>query len=352
MNKWCFNKKYFNEKIMEGNLVLQKYDKGTLIYDDAKDMVLVFDKILKKKNIPELYITKDDFYNYCERLTHFFNKALEKISLEQWEELKDVCCDVPKSRFKNISSNVLPKNNTYVVNEVLKLYRKIDKEAYDAAYQIVNNDVSLINISKTDDINNCWCFLCGYLKLPFVNISANKDYKYVALAHELRHATDYYLHNINGTNIDEVSSIYTEILMVDEVSKYTDCYNLACPRINHTTLCMLNLISCIDALMRFEKLGCRVTLNNISLILDIDNDKELTAKYLLLKNKGILGLYNYVVSTLMAVYFRDEYYNGNKKIVNENIKQLLLGKEYSLNFDIWKDKYVDYVKEVKTFVKK
>ncbi len=352
MSNWHFNRAFLKQKIAEGKLAIQRCEKNSDMYKDAQCMIKNFDTILKRKSMTEDKITRNDYYNYCDILSDTFNQTLDLISLDEWRQLKAMCEVLPKKHIENVDSHILPSKDDVVINKTLKLFKKIDYNTYGAVYKIVHNDINLINILKKNRIEDNWCFLCGYLKLPFVNVSSSNDYKYISLTHELRHAADYYLYGPTSTNVCELSSIYSEILMADEINKHFDCPNVYYNRINYVTSQMLRLISYVDALIRFERSGRRITSNNCNTILDIYDDKELTAKYIFLKNNGILSLYDYIVSTLMAVYFREEYYNGNKDMVNENIKQLLLGKDYNPNFGILGDRYVDYIKEVKTLSKK
>lgn len=352
MNKWRFNKKFLKEKIAEGKLVLQTCDKNTDIYQDAKIMVDHFEIALGKKEETPIKKKKVDTSTMINNLDKIFNEALRLISLEDWESLKNVCQYIPKFKFNNTNSNLLPNKDLYVVEASLDLFKRIDHQAYDAALKIVYNDQNLINILNKNDIDNNYCWFCNYLDLPFVNVSAKHDCKYIFLAHELRHAINFYLYGSINSNLIELPSIYSEMLMADYINKYYNCPKLYYDRINYISNQTKRLVPYIDILMRFDEAGRKLTIDNFDKVLDVRNNEDRIKKYALLTNRVHLSLYNYIVSTLISTFFREEYHNGNKKIVNEKMEQLLLSTNYKLNYNKLEDKYIDYLKEVKTLSKK
>lgn len=352
MDKWHFNEKFLKDKIAEGKLVLKKFDKDTNIYKDAKMMVEQFEFLLGKDSKKSFKSINESFESQLNNLNRVLNKSLNLIQLYEWKSLKNLCQNVPQYNFERINSNLLPKNNKYAINASLEMFKKIDFSIYEATFSIVNNKTQLINLLNSKSNNDNCCVLCEYLKLPFVYVSAQDDWKYIVLSHELRHAADYYLYKVHNSNLTEVSSIYSEMIMCDEINKFYECPNIYNSRINLFSGQIKKIIPYIEMLIRFDNCERELTLHNYEKILNISSEKDFKNKYSLLIDEKHITLYDYIISTLCAISFREEYYKGNKEVINKKMKHLLLGSNYKLNYDNLQNKYVNYVKEVKKLSKK
>lgn len=349
MNKYRFNEEFLKEKIKEGKLVLKIYNSDTKLYKSAANMVKEFEKILgcEQKKISKNASLEDKI----NAVNHSLNINLNLITLTEWKKLKELCEYMPRMSFKKCNSSQLSKKNSKAVQEVLKFYEELDFSVYESILAILDHEYQLINIDSKKAVkktNKDFSYECSYLNAPFVNVSSKDDMKYLALTHELRHAADYYIYPENNSLIYELPAIYSEILFADKINnKNKKCYPLYNERINYTCTIMKHVIGYIDFLEKYDAYGRKLTLKNYKTILDNDNESILKNKIGLILKENYKGMYNYIMSTLYSVKLREEYYNGNKNKINNELKDVLAGKKIDFNYEELGDKFIDYIKYVK-----
>lgn len=349
MNRWSFNREFLKEKIKEGNLALQATDKNSEVYRSAQAMVIEFEDFLGREELP-ITIKKKNLEEMLNYLNHSLNINLNIIRMGDWEKIKELCKYAPKLKFKKYNSSFLPKDNDYVIKEILNFYKMTDRKTYEAVLNIIKHEYSLINIkSESDRPKNDLNFCCSYLSLPFVNVSTKNDLRYVILAHELRHAADYYLyHNQKNAILNELSAIYSEILFTDYISKYSSLnksFYLYNERVNNIGIKMKFLFYYIEIFEEFDKCGRKLTARNYKDVLGVNTEKEFEKRANILLKEKYMSFYDYVMSMLYALQLREEYYNGNKK-VNDKIEQILLGDEIDFDVNILEDKFIKHAKYV------
>lgn len=346
MNKYHFNEDFLNKKIAEGKLVLKTFDSNSQIYKSAKSMIKEFESFLNKKTI--IFNNYESIEEKLNKVNHCLNINLNLITLDEWKRLKELCEYMPKMNFKKCNSTYLSKNDSNAVAEVLDFYKELDTNVYESIVAILEHEYKLVNINHKNSNEN-FSFECSYLKLPFVNVSSKNDMKYLVLAHELRHAADYYTNPKIDTLFCELSAIYSEILFADKInSKDKKCYPLYNERINYTCKIMKNLIGYIDFLEKYDKYGRKLTLKNYKYILDVNNEDLLIKKSDILIKEKYMNIYDYIMSMLYAIKLREDYYNGNKDAINNELTNILSGKKIDFNYEELGDKFIDYVKYVKT----
>lgn len=345
MNKYHFNETFLKEKIEEGKLVLKTYDSDSQIYKSAGMMIRSFEEFLNEKTIN--FYDDNSIEEKLNRINHSLNINLNLVTLDEWKKLKELCECMPKMNFKKCNSKCLSTNNSNVVKEVLNFYKDLDTNIYEAILAIFEHEYKLVNINPKNS-NTDLSFGCDYLSLPFVNVSAKNDMKYIVLAHELRHAANYYLNPQNESLYGELSSIYSEILFTDKLnSKDKNCYPLYNERINYTCQIMKELIGYINFLEKYDKYGRKLTLRNYKYILNVNNEDLLFAKAEVLIKQKYMIIYDYIMSLLYAIKLREKYYNGDKKAINEELRNILIGQKIDFNYEKLGDKFIDYVKYVK-----
>lgn len=351
MKKWRFNEEFLKQKIVEGNIVLQKNENNCKMNQNVKKMIDAFECFLDNEKTESKVLPNNinyDLIDMINNLNNSINKNLNNVKLEEWLALKEMSKYFPKIKFEKYNSSLLPKSDEKLVSSSMKFFNTLDPKIYYAVEKIINHEYGLINIKKDKDEDQNYSFGCDFLNLPFINISAKNDMKYMVFAHELRHAADYYLYNKDiNTNLSELSAIYSEIIFADKINKTLKCPNIYHERINNTGEHINCIKNYIEFLINFDKCGRKITTENFMDVLFIRDKRDFINKYfLLMKEKYMIG-YDYIISTLVATSFREEYYNGNKELVNKKIEQILLGSKYKLNLNVLEDKYVNYVKEIK-----
>lgn len=347
MNKYRFNEEFLNEKIEEGRLVLKTFESSTPIYKSARTMIKTFESLLNTKTKKIVFYNDDSMEEKLNKLNHSLNINLNLVTLDEWKKLKELCEYMPKMNFKNCNSSQFSSRNSTAVKEVLKFYEGLDTNIYEAVVAILDHEYKLVNINSKNS-NEDFSFECSYLSLPFINVSAKGDMKYLALAHELRHAADYYINPNINTMFCELPAIYSELLFADRLNdKNKKCYPIYNERINYTCKIMKNIIGYINFLERYDQSGRKLTLRNYKDIFSIKNEKALEHTTNILIKEKHMDIYDYILSTLYSIKLREEYYNGNKNKINNELKDVLSGKKIDFNYEELGDKFIDYVKHVK-----
>lgn len=354
--KWSFDEKFFKEKIKEGKSTLKQINKDSIEAENIIDMIDTFEELLgkeKREQNEKVHINK-----IIKDLNVVINEDLQKVKIDEWRELKRFCKYMPKIHLNNINNSELPMDSRCVLNEALRFYHSIDLKVYAACKKIINSDYSLINLSSKKKIKRVggssdFVYMCEYLNLPFINISYGGDLRYVVTVHELRHAANYVLYGDKAsTLLGELPSIYSELLFTDKLNLNYDCTNLYNLRINNVSKTMKNIVGYINILERFVRHGRELTKNNLVDVLDVSNYRQLLKLYKIILESPYLNGYDYIVSTLVALSYRDSYYNGFNNRINRNLERILKGDKLKLNYDKLSDKYIDHINYVYSLSKK
>ncbi len=355
--KWRFDKNFLKSQLNEGKQLLKTMDKNSEDAENIMNMIHSLEELLgvKKEKGNQDY-SNINLNNIIKNLNTNINDDLQLVTINEWRELKKLCEHMPKIHYKDINDSNLPKNNNCVLDSVLNFYRSIDLDIYYICRMILDSDYKLINFHSNrrfekNGLESNYVISCEYLNLPFINISCKGDLKYPVTVHELRHAVNCYLYS-NGTRtlLDELPSIYSEILFIDRINEFYDCKNLYNFRINDMTESLSRMIKYIDILERFDKCGRELDENNISDVLGLSSNLKILKAYKSLIRSPYLKGYDYIISTLLALVFREDYYNGYN--VNEDMDKIMEGDKFKLNYDVMAEKYIDHANYVRSLSKK
>ena len=354
-NRWIFDERFLRREIKKGKVLLKVGNCSPKEAVNIMIMIKIFEEFLCKKRITfDIRCEKID--KIIKDMNTCINKDISSVSIDEWRELKKALECIPKIQFESINNKELPKDNDNVIRESLKFYRSIDLKVYEACKKILLSRYHLINFSKHLILKvypNGFVFKCDHLNLPFINIDTQDDLKYMITVHELRHAANYCLYgNKINSLLEELPSIYSELLFIDKINKKYNCNNLYNFRINNFCETMLYIIEYVNILERFDKCGRNLTRKNFVKVLGVSNNGELLRLYNDFMDLTTIACYNYTVSTLLALSYRDDYYQGFDKQVNEHMESILLGAEYDLNYTKLAEKYVDHLQYAYSLSKK
>ncbi len=346
VRKWNFDETFFREQIKKGEMLLEKIDINSKEAEDIMDMIDIFERLLGVEK--DSKIRKISLDRIIVNLNSIINYDLHLVKMEKWCELRDFCRYIPKYHYRNVNNTELPKNDESVLKASLNFYRNIDSRVYVACKKILDSDYQLINfVSKKNDVASSFVFECDHLDLPFINISSYGDLKYLVTVHELRHAANYHLYgNRTKTLLNELPSIYSELLFADKINRHYNCNNLYNLRINNIGKSMIQVVKYINILERFDKCGRELNKHNIYDVLGIFDDKQLLALYGELLKSPYLKSYDYIISTLVALEFREHYYAGYKDAINEMLENIILGFKVETNFDKLTENYINHTNYV------
>lgn len=351
MNKqWKFDEKFLKEKIKEGEILLKKEDV-------SEEIKLEIDSMLS--NFYD-YLGENHFYSSNKRpnlsleeiyksLTNKFNRDLSKLNLELWKSMHDLCWRSEKHSFLTSNTHRLNLSDDKIVNETLHFYKKLDKQFYLTAKRIIENPISLINFTNSKSLID-HCFTCYYLDVPFINICRENDLIGIWFTHELQHGIDYMLYKDVPYLFSETSSIFVETLyidsLVDKRLKGVDAKRFYSYRIHSNNENMKILYDYVEILYRFIENGLEINKDNIGKILTCDDEKSIIDNYKTLRKRNYLELFGYILSFFRSLELREIYYNDSD-IALSQLKNILMGGNENVDFDILSDSYSNYIKEIK-----
>lgn len=346
IRKWSFDEAFLKEQIRRGKIRLKHIDTNSREADEIISMIDNFEQLLgieKDEEIPKISLDR-----MVANLNNIMNDDLQLIKIDEWRELKHFCQHMPKYHRKDTNSSELPRGDGSALRASLSFYKNLDINIYGACKRIVESDYKLVNfvpkkIFKKDDDGSSYVFECDHLDLPFVNITCHDDLKYPITVHELRHAATYYLYGKRmRTLLGELPSIYSELLFTDKINRHYDCGNLYNFRINDVGNIMAGMGKYINFLERFDSWGREFNIYNIYDILEVSNNKQLLELYKKILKDPFLRGYDYLVSTLIALEFRECYYAGYKNKVNEAMENIMLGAKVKPNYDKLAERYINH----------
>lgn len=354
-NRWNFDEKFLRTEIKKGKALLKSADCSPKDAINIMAMIKIFEGFLGKKSIT-LDIHREKIDKMIKDMNVCINNDISSVSLDEWRELKRVLECIPKIQFESINNKELPKDDDSVIKASLKFYRSLDLKVYEACKKILLSRYHLISFKKhliLKPYPNGFVFKCSHLNIPFISIDSQDDLKYMVTVHELRHAANYYLYGkkINSL-LEELPSIYSELLFIDKINKKYNCNNLYNFRINNFCETMLYIIDYVKILERFNKCGRTLTRKNYVRVLGVSNNSELLRLYNDFMDLATINCYNYTVSTLIALSYRDGHYQGFDKQINEQMERILLGAEYKLNYTKLAERYIDHLQYAYSLLKK
>lgn len=344
-----FDKNFLIEQIKQAQ---EKLDKGNISESqkfDLESMISKFTEYLGEnksstKNNKEKYIFDKNNYK---KINDKLKKDLELIDINFWGKIFYLYNNLDHSEFEEKNYNYVFVRQEEMFDMILKFYKTIDNDYYKKALQIIQCPTSLINFSD-NIIASDECFSCEVLKAPFINIRSTNDDKYIAFIHELQHGIDYLLKGSPTFGLlSELPPIFFESLFIDLLSKTNECETLYNCRINATINNLYWLNSYAKILILFDKYGRKITKNNIKKIFYVQNNFEL--KYICEKYMKIdfIDCWRYMLSFLISIKLRNEYYKGNEKEVINVLKGSLFGKYTEIDFNDLINNYNNFIEEIK-----
>lgn len=347
---WKFDKDFLREKINEGESLL-KYN------DIDENKRLEIDSMLSNfyDYLGESHSYSSDkrpilsLENIYKSLTNKFKRDLDKLDLDCWVSMHDLCWKSEKPSLMTGNTHKLNLSDDKMVTNTLNFYKKLDKDFYVAAKKIITNPVSLINFSNRKSLGD-HCFPCRYLDLPFINVYKENDLSAIWFVHELQHGIDYILYKDVPYFFSEASFIFSETLYIDSLVqkgvKIVDPNRFYSYRIHTNNENMQNLYNYVELLYRFIENGLEVNKDNVSKILICDSEKEINNKYNFLRVRNYLEMFGYILGFLKSLELREIYYN-DRNIALSQLKNILMGGNDNVDFDMLEDCYSNYVSEIK-----
>lgn len=354
MKRWQFDEKFMIKKIKEGKERL-KY-----INSDSEEAYSIFCMIEEFEKFLGIASEDIDFYVEPEQafsnMSDVLNKDLTLIGIKELEKLEESTKRIPKIFLDDTNNIVFSDDNDCIINTALDFYESLDLKIYDTCRRILSSDYHLINFASKNNIrkerNGTYCFICEYLKLPFINISLEGNLKYMATVHELRHATNYLLYGKLQTLIGELPSVYSELIFIDKMNEKYKCSNLYNFRINDISKKIINLRRYMHILKRFNEHGRVLDRSNFLEILSPKNQEDFLDLYKNIINRVFVINYGYLLSTLIALDCRMETYKGNIAQVSKKLDNMMLGEKYQFDYDELVEKYREHVGYAYTLSKK
>lgn len=347
---WKFDKDFLKEKIKEGEILLKnnnieeakKLEIDSMLsnfYDYLGETHLYSSHKRPPLKLEEIYIS----------LTNKLKRDLDRLDLDCWVNMHDLCWRCEKPSLMNGNTHKLNFADNKIINNTCKFYKKLDKEFYMAVKKIVDNPISLINFNNKKAIGD-HCFPCKYLDLPFINIDKENDLSAVWFVHELQHAIDYILYKNIPYFFSEVSSIFSETIFIDSLTKKNfkniDPKRFYSYRIHTNNDNMKNIYNYVELLYRFIENGLEINKDNIGKILAVDSEKCIIEKYNFLIVRNYLEMYSYVLGFFKSIELREIYYN-NSDVALSQLKNILMGGNDNVDFDVLEESYGNYIKKIK-----
>lgn len=343
-----FDKKFLAIQIVNAK---KKLEEDNISESDKYNLEAMIDKFImyieKKKpenKDEEQYIfDKNDYKKINDKL----QKALELIGIDLWKKILYLYDNLDHSEFEEKNSNNISIEQEKMFDLILEFYKKIDYEYYHKALQIIQCPKSLINFGDNIIVGD-ECFSCEVLKTPFINITSINDDKYIAFVHELQHGIDYLIKGSPTSGLlSELTPMFFESLFVDFLSKTNKCEGLYNYRINATINILHWLNSYAKMLLLFEKYGKKITKYNIKKIFGVKNNDELKRKCEKYMKVNFIDCWRYMLSFIINIKLRNDYYNGYQNEVIKSLKDSLLGKYMDINFDDLVNEYNTFIEEIK-----
>lgn len=345
-----FDEDFFRKKINEVENVLKNgsIDEETKIKIDSM-LINFYDYLDDNRFSPsnkKPNLSLDEIY---QSLTNKFNRDLNRLSLEHWKSIHDLCWRCEKPSFPTSNTHKLSLSDDAIVNNALRFYRNLDKEFYYTAKRIIDNPIPLINFTNRKSLGD-HCFPCYYLDLPFINVCRENDLLMIWFVHELQHGIDFLLYKEVPYLFSETSSMFCETLYIDSLTtknlKTVDSKKFYSYRIHANNENMQHMYKYIELLYQFIENGLEVNKGNIGKILSCDTEKDVIDKYKNLKDRNYLEMFEYILSFFRSLELREIYYNDSKTALSQ-LKNILMGGNDTVDFDVIEDSYSNYVKEIK-----
>lgn len=343
--KWGFDKTFLKEKIKIGEIVLNNRE----LFDPKEIqnyglMVSKFKEYLHiKPNEKEIKVTTDII---LQDLNKKMSEDIGKLGLQTWTDIKKFCENVPEVDYPINKTNLLDDNPASIKKEVIKFYRKIDRESLSIVKKILNPEEHLINIDPTLSSH---CFPCLALNKTFINIKDSGDDRYISTIHEIQHAIDQLINDFKVSYLfKETAPMFMETLFIDNLNKkrnnkYSSLYGV---RIENNYSVMKLLKDYVNFLELFKKYDCNIDLTNIDKILLVDDAQDLKRKYHYLMRYKYQECYAYVNSFFTSLELRNMYYNSSKKEALKLLKKYISGMEDVVYRDRQLEEYQKFMIEI------
>lgn len=343
-----FDKEFIISQIFDAK---EKLNKGNLSVKEKTNLEIMVDEFTKYL---EKRVSSNEVNNECifdkkgyKKINDKLKKDLDLIDINLWRKILYIYDNIDRSYIEEKNYNNITMKQEDVFNIILNFYRSIDEEYYNKALQIIQCPRSLINFDNNLAIGD-QCFTCEALKAPFINITSINDEKYVAFIHEMQHGIDYLVKGSCLTGLlSELSPMFFENLFIDFLNEKNNCAGLYNFRLNRTVNLLDWLNSYTKILLKFEKYGRKITKYNIKKIFGVKSNDELKHKYQKYMKVNFIECWGYMLSFLICIKLKNDYYNGYEKEVINSLKDSLNGKYMSINFDELINNYNNFVAEIK-----